>query len=276
MADVVADNERIHDRIHGSYEQEHEEIFNDREQTRLRDSVARALSYATALSPPQKALDYGCGSGNLTRHLLDSGLHVTSADVSGRFLDLISERFGHTGRLTTLKISGRDVDNIEKGVYDFVGTYSVLHHIPDYLQATAELSELVKPGGVLYLDHEVNEHYWNQSSAYQEFSRLVRLEEPGRWRRFFTPSKYVNKLKELPLAYRRLKDPRYMPEGDLHVWPDDHIKWDKIEAALIARGYRIVMKQDYLLFRKSYPVDLYERYQGRCSDMRLLVAKRIT
>lgn len=274
MKDIVTDNELIHDRIHDSYEQEHAEIFNGREQTRLRESLAQATAHIETPASPRSALDYGCGSGNLTRHLLTLGFQVTAADVSGKFLELIQAQYGQTGKLSTFKISGKDVGNIPHSAFDFVGTYSVLHHIPGYLQAVAELSELVRPGGILYFDHEVNQNYWDDASVYHEFVRLAHREAPDRWLRFVNPSKYVTKIKELPLAFRRLKNPRYMPEGDIHVWPDDHIDWDKIEAVLRARGYQIVRTQDYLLFKQGYPVDLYENYKDKCSDMRLLVAQR--
>jgi hypothetical protein len=71
-----------------------------------------------------------------------------------------------------------------------------------------------------------------------------------------------------------LLNPRWKPEGDIHVWPDDHIEWDKEEAVLRSLGAEIVLKEDYLLFRRGYPEDIYMRYKESCSDTRVLLARK--
>src|SRR6478672_11518223 len=86
-------NVDVHDRIAAQFEKRHGEIFNEVEQQRLRSTLARAAGLATSKSQPQRALDFGCGSGNLTRHLLALGFHVVACDVSERFLDVVIERF---------------------------------------------------------------------------------------------------------------------------------------------------------------------------------------
>ncbi|WP_423161977.1 hypothetical protein, partial [Stenotrophomonas geniculata] len=66
----------------------------------------------------------------------------------------------------------------------------------------------------------------------------------------------------------------YMPEGDIHVWPDDHIEWGAVEDLLIQAGCKVVLKEDYLLFYQGYREEVYEAYKDRCTDVRLLVARR--
>ncbi len=56
-----------------AYERTHREIFNPVEQPRLRDALRRAIEAVQTGSKPLKALDYGCGSGNLTQALGRSG-----------------------------------------------------------------------------------------------------------------------------------------------------------------------------------------------------------
>lgn len=56
-----------------------------------------------------------------------------------------------------------------------VATYSVLHHIPDYLGVIKELIRVTKPGGIIYIDHEVNEQYWEKSAVYNEFLKKQTL-----------------------------------------------------------------------------------------------------
>ena len=72
--------------------------------------------------------------------------------------------------------------------------------------------------------------------------------------------------------WRRWLDARYMPEGDLHIWPDDHIEWSKIEAALAERGVRVVIAHDYLGYEPRYVREVWERWSGGIADMRSIVA----
>lgn len=87
MMDEVQRNIAIHNRVAKKYERIHGEIFNDVEQARLRSLLERAVGEVRSGREPLRALDMGCGSGNLTGHLLALGLEVTAADVAQGFLD---------------------------------------------------------------------------------------------------------------------------------------------------------------------------------------------
>ena len=75
---------------------------------------------------------------------------------------------------------------------------------------------------------------------------------------------------------RRLANPRYKREGDIHVWPDDHVEWDKIEQVLLAHGFEILLQHDYLLYKATYDLQVYHDYQDRCADERVLIARKKT
>ena len=251
------------------YERKHGEIFNQIEQERLVQALATARDAIRTDSDPKRALDYGCGSGNLTRHLLDLGLHTVSADVSDGFLALVRETFEASGASSTLAINGRDLASVADDTFDLVATYSVLHHVPDYLAIVEELCRVVKPGGVLYIDHEVIEAYYQKPAVYVEFLKKAR------------PRVNVKRLVSLLVdvkgyghILRRLMNPRYKREGDIHVWPDDHIEWDKIERIVTDRGFEIILKEDYLLCRAIYDPAVYDAYRSRCADQRVLIARR--
>jgi SAM-dependent methyltransferase len=158
------------------------------------------------------------------------------------------------------------LSSIEDDYFDFVATYSVLHHIPDYMKAVAEMIRVVKPGGVVYLDHEPCDSYWQKNEEYEKFlSSLPKRKKTIK--RFFVLSNYTNKI-------RRLINPRYEPEGDIHIWGDDHIEWDKIEKYAKSNGCSVVIKEDYLLYKRGYPEDLYQLYKNRCQDMTVLVLRK--
>ncbi len=262
-------NIEAHDRVTRQYEMRHGEIFNPIEQKRLRRALESSLSAVRTSNAPIDALDIGCGSGNLTRHLLELGAHVVSADVSDGFLELVEKQFSFTGRVATLKINGTDLSNVDDDQFDFVATYSVLHHIPDYMAMVQEMCRVAKPGGVVYIDHEVTESYYERPEEYVEF--LSKAKPKYDWRRYV---RYLVDVKGYIHIVRRLLNPRYKREGDIHVWADDHIEWEKIEDTLANNGFRIILREDYLLYKSQYSVDIYNAYRNKCADERVMAARR--
>lgn len=259
----IASNIAIHDEIADKYDGRHGEIFNRHEQARLRASLAAAMNAVRTGSQPLRALDFGCGSGNLTRHMLALGMAVTAADVSNRFLDLVRERFG-SPLLETLELSGSDIAQVDDGSFDFAATYSVLHHVPDYLAAVRELARIVRPGGVIYIDHEQAPGFWTNDPILTQYYREGR---PYNWRKWLIPSNYFHKA-------IRMFNPRHANEGDIHVWPDDHIEWDLIDEALGGEGFEALSRCDYLLFCRGDRADIHAAFSQRCHDMRCSVYRR--
>ncbi len=265
--DQIQFNRQVNDEVSRKYERLHGEIFNAIEQQRLRDALSVAVKAIQTGAKPFKALDYGCGSGNLTRHLIELGVHTVSADISEGFLSLIRRNFAQTGLSEVLTVNGRDLSNVSGNRFNLVATYSVLHHVPDYLHIVREMCRVLKPGGVIYIDHEANESYFNRPKEYVEFLRKARpLIDVKRYLRLLLDVKgYMH-------IVRRIMNPRYKREGDIHVWPDDHVEWDKIEQLLIAEGLDVVLKQDYLLYKSQYNLDVYNEYKDKCADERVLIA----
>ena len=87
MNKEIIRNIKIHDKIANSYNHIHKEIFNNREQLRLKRELFFCQKYIQVNLKFAKAFDFGCGSGNLTNHLLEMGLNVVAADVSKKFLN---------------------------------------------------------------------------------------------------------------------------------------------------------------------------------------------
>jgi len=251
------------------YEYLHSEIFNPVEQNRLRSTLCAAIKAVRTSSKPLNALDYGCGSGNLTRHLIEFGINTVSTDISEGFLSLVERKFFQTGLSTVLKVNGSDLSNVASGRFDLAATYSVLHHVPDYLYIVKEMCRVLKPGGVIYIDHEVNESYYERPEEYVEFLRKAR--PIINLKRCLLLLLDVKGYKHI---FRRLVNPRYKREGDIHVWPDDRIEWNKIEQLLIAEGFEIILKQDYLLYKSCYNLDVYNEYKDKCADEMVLVARK--
>ena len=263
-------NIKSHNKIYDKYEERHaEKIFNPIEQERLRKSLEKAIAAIKTDSKSKLALDYGCGAGNLTNHLINLGIHTITADVTEKFLWLIKKKFVHTENVDMLKVNGYDLSNIGDNHFDLAATYSVLHHVPDYLKIIEEMVKVLKRGGVIYIDHEASPSYWNKSREYKDFLRRV-----------YPPKNFLKKRLNLfnfewyKRKINELMNPRYQVEGDIHVWPDDHIEWNEIQDLLISKGCKIIIKEDYLLYKGRYPFEVYPQYKTRCNDMRVLIGRK--
>lgn len=257
----VRRNVRIHDRLARKYEKIHGEIFNDIEQERVKAILQRACDLAQAVHRPFRALDFGCGSGNLTRHMLDLGLQVTAADVSQGFLDLVGSRYPQA---RTLLLENGSLSRLPSGAFDLIATYSVLHHIPDYLAACGELARACAPGGVVMIDHEPAESFWEADPTYAAFQRQATRFD---WQKFLRPANYLHRV-------RRVFDPRHSNEGDIHVWPDDHVEWPKLKTLMIEKGFNPVVEESYLLHRKLYRPEIYRQYVGRLVDTKVMIFRK--
>lgn len=260
-------NISTHNRVAKRYEQIHGEIYNGVEQLRLREDIQIAISKITTDNPVKRVLDFGCGAGNLTWHLVSLGCEVIAGDVSSGFLDLVSSRSYGT-RVETVRLNGNDLSNIKDKSVDMVATYSVLHHVPDYLGILAEFIRILKPGGVVYIDHEPSSEYWGENPIYRNFKMEMKKNSKPNISQHFDITNYIDRV------IRRFINPRFQREGDIHVYPDDHIEWDKVTAEFIKNGAQIAYEKDYLLFRRGYAEEVYMKYKNVVSDMHVLVVKK--
>lgn len=267
-SELISNNRDVHNSVSNRYDRVHSEIFNNIEQERI---VERLRSILSAFGNSQlTALDFGCGSGNITGHLVALGFDVTSADISAKFLEIIKERYGKAGNCKTEILSG-DIDNDLIGQrYDLICIYSVLHHIPDYVSVLRGLSSRLNPGGYLYIDHEASEAYWHSDPAY------AMLQKACKWRRVVQKFPSVFSLKWIIGKIRRIHDPRFQPEGDIHVWPDDHVEWPLIRSELEQLQLQEVFSQDYLSYQNYYGPELFDRYRTQVSDMHCSVFQKIS
>lgn len=281
--EIISFNIQAHDEIASKYDDRHVEIFNPTEQQRIQRVVEQAYRCLNTSSENKVILDFGSGTGNLTQHLLGLGASVIAADVSTGCLEVIRKKFGGHNNLSTLVLNGNDLKEIDDDSIDMIATYSVLHHVPDYLKIIEEFIRVVKPGGIIYIDHEVDEAYWKYNPPYMDY-----LKELGE-------SFYAIHANELGLnqkagikAYIRdfmnkFRQDRNQPKslvlrgaGDIHVYLHDHINWNKIEDML--KGHcTIEAGAAYLVCRETEdPPSVWENWQTECVDMRFIIARKTT
>ncbi len=148
------------------YELLHPEVYSQQEQNRIRTTLSIVDNLIA--DNERKALDFGSGTGNLTGKLLQMGYNVTAIDISAEMCAILKAKYAawiKTGKLTVINSPVEDV-NFGKGEFDLITCYSVLHHLPNYLDVIQRLSVFLKKGGVMYVDHEVSPFYWKDEANF--------------------------------------------------------------------------------------------------------------
>ncbi|HHH52451.1 MAG TPA: class I SAM-dependent methyltransferase, partial [Bacteroidetes bacterium] len=272
-------NIKAHDNVAAIYDLKHIEIYNPTEQNRIKSTLQEAVSLITTLKNRPKVLDFGSGTGNLTQHLLTLPTNVIAGDVSRQSLDLLNKKIGGHKHLTTTTLNGKDLIDFPDNSFDMVATYSVLHHVPDYLGIIDEFVRVTKPGGVILIDHEVCPSYWEKKNHYlcylselgKNFLNIYQL-EMGSFN--FNSILAGNSTNPLVILENIRKISRYgynlfrqliptkpviTDECDLHTSINDHIEWQEIKDRLLPHC-TITRQEDYLVCRENnYPPMIWNK-----------------
>lgn len=270
---LIEENIQRHDQVADVYDTRHPEIYNPTEQRRLRETLNRALLFCATANP--RLLDFGCGTGNLTEKLLSPEHEVWSADVSSGMLQELEKKFPQAvaaGQLRTIKLSGDFPLPFPDRHFAFVATYSVLHHVPDYLEAVREMARVVDEGGVLFIDHEMNTNYWHAPLGVRTY-RL--LSQPGYCLRRVGArlGRLIGRPESIlpPPGQREIAK-----EGDIHIYADDCINWGEIRRITLENGFEELPFHDYLLCRESSRVPLrYLLCRPFASDTGIYVGRKM-
>ncbi|MCK6458014.1 MAG: class I SAM-dependent methyltransferase [Phycisphaerae bacterium] len=150
------DNRRMHDApgYADFYDDQLALIRNPWEQRLFREDLARI---AARLPAGFRALDLGCGTGNLTLKLLALGASVTGVDLSAGMIDRLRRKAAGVRAASPPSLNVSDVDEFLDACgepFDLVCACSFLHHLPNYLATAARAADHVAPGGAIYFVHE--------------------------------------------------------------------------------------------------------------------------
>ena len=109
-------------------------------------------------------LEAGCGSGNLTRNLIDR-TRLVALDVDDAHVAVVSERYGHLENVTVLQADLTDSDLAARvGVhFDSVMCVNVLEHLDKPQAAMNNFAGMLEPGGFALI--LVPAHQWLFSAA---------------------------------------------------------------------------------------------------------------
>lgn len=93
-----------------------------------------------------KILDVGCGTGIITRQLVEQGATVIGTDIDAR---MIEEAKGHAGKIDYL-VAPTEKLPLQDSTFDAVTAFSAFHWFAN-AQALAEIKRVLKGGGCLFI-----------------------------------------------------------------------------------------------------------------------------
>ncbi|KPN44782.1 SAM-dependent methyltransferase [Mycobacterium intracellulare subsp. chimaera] len=115
------------------------------------------------LPPGTRAPEIGCGSGYGTRLVLErfGAQGVDAVDLDAAMIRRSRKRLaGYGDRVRLAEGSATDLRaalDAGDAAYDAVFDFGIIHHIPDWRAAVAEVTRVLTPGGRFYFD-EVTAH----------------------------------------------------------------------------------------------------------------------
>jgi len=100
------------------------------------------------LSASDNVLEVGCGTGTTALLLAPSVKQITATDISSRMIEIAREK-AVTQEVENIRFDRATLfdQNLEKGSFDVVMAFNVLHLLEDIPGAVHRVHELLKPGG---------------------------------------------------------------------------------------------------------------------------------
>ena len=134
------------------------------------------------LSGNERILEYGSGSGALSRHiiqiLLKGGGHLTCVDISRKWMSTIKRRMNKYSNVD-FKLGKIDEVDIPDNSYDAVIIHYVLHDIDDNLREDIlrNLTGKLKNGGKIYIREPIADNHGMPTGKIKELMQKVGLKE---------------------------------------------------------------------------------------------------
>jgi len=98
------------------------------------------------------ALEIGCGRGRGTELVLDvfGAAHVDAFDLDPEMVALARARLAARGERVRVWQGQAERIDAPDATYDAVFDFAIVHHVPAWRGALAEIARVLKPGGVFY------------------------------------------------------------------------------------------------------------------------------
>jgi ubiquinone/menaquinone biosynthesis C-methylase UbiE len=115
---------------------------------------ARRLLKMGGPAPNARALEIGCGRGVGSKLILDvfHAATVDAFDLDPRMIKRAAKRLKNRGGRVRLWVGDATQINAPDSTYDAVFDFGIIHHIPDWRKALAEVHRVLKPRGRFYAE----------------------------------------------------------------------------------------------------------------------------
>ena len=169
-------NRRLYDEVAECYEE-----IDGRRSSALKMWLRGNLSNIKEQVSGSCLLDIGSGSGLVTNCAKGLFSPRVGVDLSFEILKAHSHTFD-------LGVNA-DVDNLPfaDNSFDVVTCFAVLHHLYDFEGLVAEVARILKPGGIFYSDHDMDQTFNRRFKIPLSFYRMIHNAK----------AKYVNAKKEI-------------------------------------------------------------------------------
>jgi len=219
-----------------NYDLLHPDIFNSREQHRLKRILSKAVSMVQ--NPSKLVLDLGADTGNVTSILLDMPHNkVVASDLSLEMLQKLKSKFKNCVEDRRLFLVCVNAEHLpfKKSRFGLVTMFSVVHHIPDYVKANEEIGFALAPGGVLFIDHEPSADVYGYSHIRETYYRF---------------SIFLN---SLYCKFHSIKGKNYKSRyADFYTSKDHQLVWSLVEDVNLRNNLRVQKKMTYLNYKTVY------------------------
>jgi 2-polyprenyl-6-hydroxyphenyl methylase/3-demethylubiquinone-9 3-methyltransferase len=154
------------------------------------------ISTRTSLAG-RRALDVGCGGGLLAEALAAAGAKVTAIDLAPGMIEVARLHAAEGQLAIDYRVApAEQLAGTDRGGFDVVTCMEMLEHVPEPAAMMATLSQLVRPGGDLFVS-TLNRNLRSFLTAIvggeyltrliprgtHEYERLIRPAELARWAR---------------------------------------------------------------------------------------------
>ena len=137
-----------------------------------RDRLTRCFGGSLRVVEGKSVLEVGCGAGRFTELMLAAGARVFACDLSSA----VDANYLNCNRAGDYFVCQADVRSLPaaRNAFDFVMCLGVIQHTPNSEETIAGLTQYLKPGGTLVIDHYAHAYPHN---ALQKYLRalLIRL-----------------------------------------------------------------------------------------------------
>lgn len=254
---VVKENIRLHKKEAEEYEENNPEIFNDREKNRIKSVLDDLIERVETESSERKALDVGCGTGNMLKKLAPKFDKVIGIDLSGEMLSRAFSTIVDEDNSRLIRASASNLPFPDE-YFDMVSAYSMFHHLPSFSDPISEISRVLKKGGILYIDHEPINREEMPVKMYLKFCDILN----GEMRKGFPPYEETGDIEREHCDYH------------LHHGEDGGLPISQIKNICNEKGLEVLDSRKYLSYGSKKLNPLYPIFKPFFSDEWLLKARK--